>query len=272
MTRPSPLQDLGTLLRLIGPPRGGDHRQRLERFYGPQAEQYDSFRSRLLKGRETLISQLHFPRDAVVVDLGGGTGSNLELVDNAQLRQIKLWYIVDLSTSLLRVARDRMRREGWANVRTVEADACTWRPAAGDGRVDVVLFSYSLTMIPDWMAALENARTMLRPGGAIGVVDFYVNPKFPRPGRARHGAFTRHFWPTWFAWDNVFLSGDHLTYLERRFSTAKITEQTGALPYLPFARVPYYTFVGHKPNDAPYESLAITVREPSVRTTTASLE
>ena len=45
--------------------------------------------------------------------------------------------------------------------------------------VDVVTFSYSLTMIPDWFAAIENALRMLRPGGQIGVVDFYVSRKYP---------------------------------------------------------------------------------------------
>ena len=37
----------------------------------------------------------------------------------------------------------------------VEADAATFRPA--EGQADVVTFSYSLTMIPDWFTALETA-------------------------------------------------------------------------------------------------------------------
>ena len=51
------------------------------------------------------------------------------------------------------------------------ADATRFRPP--EGAADVVTFSYSLTMIPDWFAALENAAAMLKPGGTIGVVDFY---------------------------------------------------------------------------------------------------
>jgi len=33
--------------------------------------------------------------------------------------------------------------------------------------VDVVTFSYSLSMMPDWLAALDNAKRILRPGGQI---------------------------------------------------------------------------------------------------------
>jgi len=38
--------------------------------------------------------------------------------------------------------------------------------------VDVVLMSYSLSMIPHWEKALASAQLELRRGGRIGVVDF----------------------------------------------------------------------------------------------------
>src|ERR671911_700620 len=65
-----------------------------------------------------------------------------------------------------------------------QADASTYQPATGP--VDVVTFSYSLTMIPDWFAAIENALAMLKPGGTLGVVDFYVARKYPSDGLSRH--------------------------------------------------------------------------------------
>ena len=141
-----------------------------------------------------------------------------------------------------------LRKIKWLNVHTAEADACAWMPP--EGAADLVLFSYSLTMIPDWIGVLEHAWRMLKPGGCVAVVDFYVSRKHPAADHVRHSAFTRHFWPTWFSWDDVFLNPDHLPYLERRFETVKRVESTGAIPYLPGSRVPYYQFVGRKPLDS----------------------
>jgi S-adenosylmethionine-diacylgycerolhomoserine-N-methlytransferase len=108
----------------------------------------------------------------------------------------------------------------------------------------VVTFSYSLTMIPDWFAAIDNARQMLRNGGLIGVVDFYVSRKYPPDGLRRHGWFTRNFWPVWFAADNVFACSDHVPYLHRYFQALHFEEHRTRLPYFPFLRAPYYLFLG----------------------------
>jgi S-adenosylmethionine-diacylgycerolhomoserine-N-methlytransferase len=144
----------------------------------------------------------------------------------------------------LEVARQRAKVSGWSNVEAVEADATTFRPR--EELADVVTFSYSLTMIPDWFAAIENARAMLKPGGVIGVVDFYVSRKYAGNGHARHGWFTRTFWPTWFAMDNVFPSPDHVPFLQRNFETLRFEEHRTKVPYMPLARVPYFLFVGQK--------------------------
>ncbi len=107
-------------------------------------------------------------------------------------------------------------------------------------------FSYSLTMIPNWFSALENAWRMLRPGGHIGVVDFYVSRKYPTGDMMRHHWASRLFWATWFATDNVFLSSDHLPYLRERFRTCFLRERRGKVPFLPLLRAPYYLFLGVK--------------------------
>jgi S-adenosylmethionine-diacylgycerolhomoserine-N-methlytransferase len=119
-----------------------------------------------------------------------------------------------------------------------------WQPP--EAPVDVVTFSYSLTMIPDWFAAIDNALQMLKPGGVLGVVDFYVARKVPAAGTARHGWWTRTFWPTWFAMDNVFPSADHLPFLQRHFDVLHFEEHRAKVPYIPVIRVPYYLFVGRK--------------------------
>jgi S-adenosylmethionine-diacylgycerolhomoserine-N-methlytransferase len=103
-----------------------------------------------------------------------------------------------------------------------------------------------LTMIPDWFAAIENAGSILKPGGVIGVLDFYVSRKHPAEGLARHGFFGRNFWPLFFSLNDVFPSSEHLPYLRRRFTQVHCRESRGHVPYLPLLRAPYYTFIGKK--------------------------
>jgi S-adenosylmethionine-diacylgycerolhomoserine-N-methlytransferase len=237
--------DLKVLYHLaLRPVRGRDHAQRMEDFYRGQAEHYDRFRQRLLHGREELFRSLPVPEDGVWVDLGGGTGANLRWLEE-RISKLRRVYVVDLAGSLLRVARLQAEVLGWRNVETVCGDAASFRPA--EGQADVVTFSYALTMIPDWYAAVANAAAMLKPGGMIGVADFYVSRKHPADGLARHRWPTRALWPLWFALDNVCLSPDHLPFLQRHFETVALREDRSKVPYLPLAKVPYYVFLGRKP-------------------------
>jgi S-adenosylmethionine-diacylgycerolhomoserine-N-methlytransferase len=239
------LSDLRVLYHLaVKPVRGKDHAARMESFYAGQAEAYDDFRRRLLKGRRELWEAVGVPEDGIWVDMGGGTGVNLEHF-GPRIDRLRKVYVVDLSPSLLAVARRRIEQHGWTNAEAVEADATEYCPP--EGPADVVTFSYSLTMIPDWFAAVENASAILKPGGLIGVVDFYVSRKHPSEGGARHGWFTRTFWPVWFAIDNVFPSPDQAPFLHRHFEPVLFTESRGKVPYVPLLRMPYYTFVGRKP-------------------------
>ncbi|MEX2027253.1 MAG: class I SAM-dependent methyltransferase [Pirellulaceae bacterium] len=238
------LADLKILYHLaLKPVRGKDHAARMESFYSGQAAAYDDFRKRLLKGRQEMYSAIPVPAGGTWIDMGGGTGANLEYLGDSLGRLAKA-YVLDLSPSLLTVARQRIADRGWTNVEAIEADATTFQSASGP--VDVVTFSYSLTMIPDWFAAIENALSILKPGGLIGVVDFYIARKFPRDGLARHRWLTRTFWPTWFAMDNVFPSTDHVPFLHRHFEPLSFEERVAKVPYIPLLRAPYYWFVGRK--------------------------
>src|ERR1700749_1230918 len=150
--------DFVVLRQLVrGMPRDAAHAQQLQAFYGPQAEHYDEFRDRLLPGRAELIGRLPLDSGAHVVEMGGGTGRNLDFF-GVRLDSGASIDIVDLCSALLDVPRTRANGRG--NVRVIEADATTYRP---EHAVDCVYFSYSLTMIPNWQRALTNAWGMLKP-------------------------------------------------------------------------------------------------------------
>ena len=222
---------LGSLLRGMGR-AGMSHGESLQRFYAPQAAHYDGFRERLLKGRAELISQLACAPGARIVELGAGTGRNLEFFGE-RLRDAACVDLVDLCPALLDIAR--ARHAARANVRVTLADATSFQP----GRpADCVYFSYSLSMIPDWRAALDNAIAMLAPGGILGVVDFHV------PNRL--SPLARAFWPWWFRHDGVRLSREHLPYLLDRLTPIALREASARVPYLPGLAAPYYVLVARK--------------------------
>jgi S-adenosylmethionine-diacylgycerolhomoserine-N-methlytransferase len=240
---PALFDDLRTLRSLLFTRvRGDTHADRLESFYASQARGYDSFRRRMLHGRRELIESLTFPSGGVWVDLGAGTGANLEY-RTTDIPSLAAVHLVDLSPALLRVASDRVAAHGWSHVRIEETDATVFDPGTP---ADVVTLSYALTMIPDWFRAVDNACRILKPGGLLGVVDFYVSRQHPPEGEVRHGWLTRTGWPTWFAADNVHLNADHLPYLRSRLETVSLEESRGKIPYLPFVRVPWYRFLGRK--------------------------
>ncbi len=230
------------LLQLArGSAGAGSHAERLQAFYGPQAAHYDAFRERLLHGREYLIQRLAPPPDATVIELGGGTGRNLEYFGPRLLSFARV-EVVDLCPALLEQARRRCAR--WQGlVAVVEADASTYCPPQP---ADCVYFSYALTMIPDWRAAVDNALGMLRPGGLLGAVDFYEAPPGPPAGRAWRGRFTRGFWRRWLGHDGVLLDPRHLPNLLDRTEPVCCEVRSASVPYLPGLRVPYYLYIGRK--------------------------
>lgn len=223
--------------------RGNTHAERLDCFYAPQASLYDGFREKFLHGRREMITKLPLEPGAIWIDLGCGTGSNLEYVAE-KIPTLKHVYLVDLSASLLEIAKKRIAHHNWTNVSIVRDDVS--KCLLAEAFADIATFSYSLTMIPDWFQAIALAQRMLKPSGVIGVADFYVARKYPDPGRAKHSRWLKAWWKFFFARDNVMLNEDHLPFLERHFQTEWIEELQRTIPYIPFPKVPYYGYIGKK--------------------------
>jgi S-adenosylmethionine-diacylgycerolhomoserine-N-methlytransferase len=86
------------------------------------------------------------------------------------------FYGVDASSAMLGTARAVLARRGLGERVRLErglAEAFDRRALFGlDEPFDDVLFSYALSMIGPWRAALDRALAALRPGGTLHVVDF----------------------------------------------------------------------------------------------------
>jgi S-adenosylmethionine-diacylglycerol 3-amino-3-carboxypropyl transferase len=141
----------------------------VQRFYRWHAHVYDKTRWTILHGRRPAAAALGLKPDSRVLEVGCGTGLNfpylLRHLDAERGRLVGL----DFSADMLDRARRRVARRGWNNVELVCADASKMELSE---KFDAIFFAYSLTMIPDWRAALDRAQAHLRPGGTLVVLDF----------------------------------------------------------------------------------------------------
>ena len=116
------------------------HKGNIEKFYKFQKDAYDAFRESLLHSRPTLIEYLPLKKagNMVWIDIGGGTARNLEYLPVETIRKhFERIYIVDISTSLLSIAAERLKKFGLDDMVTlVEHDVTSASvfdhlPAAG---------------------------------------------------------------------------------------------------------------------------------------------
>ncbi|KDQ55857.1 hypothetical protein JAAARDRAFT_195669 [Jaapia argillacea MUCL 33604] len=253
-------------LRPIGT---SDQRTRLDKFYEGQAEVYDATRNGLLRGRETMLSMsaahLRILRETtpskrlVWVDIGGGTGHNVEMMNEYfPISNFDHVYLIDLCEPLLQVARRRFEKRGWKNITVLCQDASEftlpeWQDGLDPkGSVGFITLSYSLSMIPSFYTLLDRIEHVLSPqDGILGVVDFYTSGKQPSlhekaiGGASKEcGWLSRWFWQIWFDFDHVSLSPHRRDYLEYKFGTIKSYNGRNRF-FLPFiVRIPYYVWLG----------------------------
>ncbi len=153
----------------------------MDGIYRSQRHFYDLTRKYYLLGRDGLIADLAPPPGGTVLEIGCGTGRNLVLAAR-RWPQARLFGI-DISPEMLKSARAALDRAGLGKQVAVAAgDATNFDAAAalGTARFDRVYISYSLSMIPQWRAALAHAAGLLAPGGQLHIVDFGDQAGLPR--------------------------------------------------------------------------------------------
>ena len=156
-----------------------DNADRMDAIYARQRHIYDLTRKYYLLGRDRLISRLDVPPGGSVLEVGCGTGRNLIAVAR-RYRDARL-YGLDISEEMLITARAKIAAAGLASrIRLERADATDFDPVLlfQVDRFDRVYFSYTLSMIPDWRAALRQG--FAATAGRLSLVDFGQQERLPR--------------------------------------------------------------------------------------------
>jgi S-adenosylmethionine-diacylgycerolhomoserine-N-methlytransferase len=163
-----------------------DARDAMDRMYCLQRHFYDATRKHYLLGRDTLIERMDVRAGDRVAEIGCGTARNLVLL--AQRHPAVRLYGLDASNAMLKTAHANLSRaqlDGRVILCQGLAEELDYtRTFLLDKPLDVIYFSYALSMIPTWEAALEAAFANLAPGRALYIVDFWDQAELPAPFRA----------------------------------------------------------------------------------------
>jgi S-adenosylmethionine-diacylgycerolhomoserine-N-methlytransferase len=166
----------------------------MDRLYRRQRHFYDLTRKHYLLGRDRLIHGLAPPPGGRVLEIGCGTARNL--VSAARAWPDAHFFGLDISAEMLDTARRVVERAGLAaRIELARGDATSFDPAwlFGVPCFSRIFFSYSLSMIPEWRAALARALVWLPAGGELHIVDFGGQERLPRRFRTGLRWWLAHF-------------------------------------------------------------------------------
>jgi 2-polyprenyl-3-methyl-5-hydroxy-6-metoxy-1,4-benzoquinol methylase len=160
----------------------------------PPRDSLPALRSRALRSEFARGLDKAIPSDAVVLEMGCGTGQLSLFLASADRRLVA----ADLARPSLELARDAAARFGVRNVQFVETDLRA--PGLRRSAFDVVICSGVLHHTPDPRASFAAVVQLVRPGGvvAIGLYNAFARvPLRVRRGLARLTGFR------WIPWDPI---------------------------------------------------------------------
>ncbi len=140
-------------------------------YYAFQAKIYDLTRWTFLYGRKTILQKLPFDKDAPLKILEVGCGTGINMVEIAKIYPNAHIVGMDVSGDMLRQAGKNLEAYN-DRIELLE------KPYGGNDdynkQFDLILFSYSLTMInPQYVDLIHQAKKDLKEGGYVAVVDFH---------------------------------------------------------------------------------------------------
>jgi len=147
------------------------HAVLMDRIYRHQRYFYDLTRRPYLFGRDILIRDLRAKSGDTILEIGCGTARNL--IKTARRYPGTMLWGIDASAVMLHTAERAAKRAGLSNrIKLLHGMAEDAAGLIAQTRFDHVIFSYSLSMIADWRAALLTGHALLSDQGSIHVVDF----------------------------------------------------------------------------------------------------
>ncbi len=141
--------------------------------YARWAPVYDlAFAAVMKAGRRAAVAAVS-EAGSRILDVGVGTGLELPMFPPA-VRVVG----IDLAETMLRRASERVRRERLGQVGGLAVMDAT-RMAFADAQFDGAIIPFVLTVVPDRQAMMDEVARVVRPGGAIVLVNHFGAERGP---------------------------------------------------------------------------------------------
>jgi len=190
------------------------------KLYSEFAPLYDKVFGKIFYSRlERVIEDLQIPRGAKVLEVGAGTGTSFP----AYPTHCRITGI-DLAPDMLTRARQKIAENRWRHIRVLEMNALALD--FPDDTFDYVMAFHVVTVVPDPVAMINEAKRVCKPGGKIVIVNHFTSD-FPVLGLV-----TRSLDPItrWLGWRTdlklkPFITSTNLT-VERVYKITKASLYT----------------------------------------------
>jgi len=145
------------------------------KLYAEFAPLYDKIFGKIFYSRlESVIEELDIPPGAKVLEVGAGTGTSFPAYPtHCQVTGI------DLAPDMLARAQRKIRENGWTHLTVIEMNALELE--FPDNSFDYVMAFHVVTVVPDPVRMIAEAKRVCKPGGKIVIVNHFTSD-FPLLG------------------------------------------------------------------------------------------
>jgi phosphatidylethanolamine/phosphatidyl-N-methylethanolamine N-methyltransferase len=139
------------------------------KIYSEFAPLYDKIFGKLFYNRiERVIDDLEIPLGAKVLEVGAGTGTSFPAYPtHCQVTGI------DLAPDMLAQARQKIQENSWRHLEVMEMNALNLE--FPDNTFDFVMAFHVVTVVPDPIRMIAEAKRVCRPNGKIVIVNHFTS-------------------------------------------------------------------------------------------------
>ncbi|VAW34089.1 hypothetical protein MNBD_CHLOROFLEXI01-1731 [hydrothermal vent metagenome] len=153
-------------------------------YYDKFSKVYDLFSAKQYyhKARRQAVEALKLKVNHTVLNVPCGTGQNFAYFQE-YLKNSGLIIGIDLSTGMLEKAKNKRDKNGWTNIKLANTNVLEvdekWVKENVAGKspveIDAILCDLGLSGFPEWQKVIDTLLAILKPGGKIVIMDWYMD-------------------------------------------------------------------------------------------------